>query len=411
MTNIKFKFILAAMIRRNLEIPLKKYVSQYPVIAIVGPRQSGKTTIAKAFFKKHAYVSLENLDMRLQAQQDPRGFLHDNPSPLIIDEAQRVPELFSYLQEIVDTNDRGGQYVLTGSHQFLLLEKITQSLAGRIAVFTLYPFTTNELISGILDYDIKSIITVKKDNHLYYKTINVNELIFTGMYPRIHDKKLDPVKWLENYVITYIERDIRSLVQIENLRLFEIFIKTIASHSGQLTNYAAIANMVGISQPTVKKWMSLLETSGIIFLLQPYHKNFNKRLIKTPKLYFVDTGLLCFLLSIRSPKELIGHPLYGNIFETFIISEIYKRIAHTGTVPPLYFWRDRTGNEVDLLVENGQNLFAIEIKAARTYNPDFASQITKFFAFSNAHKGLVVYAGDQAFGMHSKIPTIPWWML
>jgi predicted AAA+ superfamily ATPase len=399
------------MIRRNLELPLTKYRNEYPVIAIVGPRQSGKTTLAKSFFKKHAYISLENLDLRLQAQQDPRGFLHENPPPLIIDEAQRVPELFSYLQEIVDTNDKGGQYVLTGSHQFLLLEKVTQSLAGRIAVFTLYPFTTNEIISGTLDYDIVTICTIKKENHIFYGSINVHELIFKGMYPRIHDKKLDPVKWLENYVITYIERDIRSLIQIENLRLFEIFIKTIASHSGQLINYAAIANTVGISQPTVKKWLSLLETSGIIFLLTPYYKNFNKRLIKTPKIYFVDTGLLCFLLSIRSPKELIGHPLYGNIFETFIISEIYKRIAHTGSIPPLYFWRDRTGNEIDCLIEIGNKIIPIEIKAAQTYNPEFSKMLQKFFTFSNTNKGFVLYSGEKAFGITSDISTIPWWML
>lgn len=399
------------MIRRNLELPLKKYAKQYPVIAIVGPRQSGKTTLAKEFFKRYTYLSLENLDMRLHAQQDPRGFLYDNPSPIIIDEAQRVPELFSYLQEIVDVNSKEGQYILTGSHQFLLIEKITQSLAGRIAVFTLYPFTTNELVSEKFDTSVDSIIKIKKENESFFASIDIYELMFTGMYPRIHDKKLDPVKWLENYVITYIERDIRSIVNIENLRLFEIFIKTIASHSGQLLNYAAIANTVGISQPTVKKWLSLLETSGIIFFLQSYHKNYNKRLIKTPKLYFIDTGLLCFLLSIRSPKELKGHPLYGNIFETFIISELYKRMAHTGTRPPLYFWRDRTGNEVDCLIEIGQTLIPLEIKAARTVNPEFITNIKKFFALSMIRKGMVLYGGDHTVGTTSNIPAIPWWML
>lgn len=399
------------MIRRNLEIPLKKYQKQYPVIAVVGPRQSGKTTLVRKFFQNHAYVSLENLDIRLRAQQDPRGFLHDNPPPLIIDEAQRVPELFSYLQEIVDANDKGGHYILTGSHQFLLLEKITQSLAGRIAIFTLYPFTTNELISEQLDDGIDSIISIKKNNITHFASIDIHEFIFAGMYPRIHDKKLDPVKWLENYVITYVERDIRSIINIENLRLFEIFIKTIASHSGQLLNYAAIANTVGISQPTVKKWLSLLETSGIIFFLQPYHKNYNKRLIKTPKLYFIDTGLLCYLLSIHTIKELKSHPLYGNIFETFVISEMYKRIAHIGIQPPLYFWRDRTGNEIDCLIETGQTILPMEIKAARTYNPDFTASLQKFFTFSNVKKGLVLYSGEQAIGISSAIPVIPWWML
>ncbi len=193
--------------------------------------------------------------------------------------------------------------------------------------------------------------------------------------------------------------------------MFELFIKTIASYSGQLINYAAIANTVGISQPTVKRWISLLETSGILFLLRPYHKNYNKRLIKTPRLFFVDTGLLCFLLSIRSPKELIGHPLYGSIFETFVISELYKRIAHIGSIHPLFFWRDRTGNAVDLLVEYGQNILPMEIKAARTYHPDFSSNIRKFLSYSNAQKGLVSYAGDRAVGSNTNIPTIPWWMV
>jgi hypothetical protein len=211
--------------------------------------------------------------------------------------------------------------------------------------------------------------------------------------------------------MTYVERDIRSIVNIENLHLFDIFLKTVASYSGQLLNYASISNTIGVSQPTVKKWLSLLETSGVIFLLHPYHKNFRKRLVKTPKLYFIDTGLLCFLLSIRNPKELIGHPLYGNIFETFIISELYKRISHTGTIPPLYFFRDRTGNEIDCIVERRDALLPIEIKAAKTYKEDFLSGIQKFNAISNANRGYVFYAGEHAVGKTTSIPVVPWWMI
>lgn len=401
------------MIKRNLERPIKKYSQEYPVIAIVGPRQSGKTTLAKLIFKDHKYLSLENLDLRQQAEEDPRGFFDDHRGKLIIDEAQRAPKLFSYLQEIVDHKDSPGQFVLTGSQQFLLIEKITQSLAGRIATFKLFPFTVNELITAHYDEDINSIFKLKRDQLDSGKNIDLNKSIFAGMYPRIHDKKLDPVKWLENYVMTYVERDIRNLLNIENLNLFEIFLKTTATYSGQIINYAAISNATGVSQPTAKKWLSLLETSGIIFLLPPYYKNFRKRLIKSPKLYFVDTGLLCFLLSIRGPSDLSGHPLYGNIFETFIISELYKRIYHTGSIPPLYFWRDQTGNEIDLLAELIGNVLPIEIKSSRTYNPDFATSIKKFLGTSGktAKNGFVLYAGTEIVGTRSPVPAFPWWSL
>ncbi len=397
------------MILRNLSLPIARYKKEYPVIGIVGPRQSGKTTLARKLFNDYAYVSLENIDLRQYATRDPRGFFSDYCPPLIIDEAQRAPEIFSYLQELVDTNDSPAQYVLTGSQQFLLLEKITQSLAGRIILFKLYPLTVNELIFKEFDESTESIITLKnhKLKNISAKTI---ELIFQGMYPRIHDKNLDATKWLENYVATYIERDIRLISNIENLSLFEIFLKTAASFSGQLVNFAAISNTVGISQPTAKKWFSLLETSGIIFFIPPYYKNYRKRLIKTPKLYFSDTGLLCFLLSLRSANNLTSHPLYGNIFETFIVSELYKRIAHTGTSPQLFFWRDRTGNEIDILLESGNKLLPIEIKAAKTYHEDFFSTIKHFCNFSEAKKGYVLYNGELLY-QNTPFPVIPWWMM
>lgn len=398
------------MIPRNLTLPINRYIKEYPIIGIVGPRQSGKTTLAQKLFNDYSYVSLENIDMRLYATTDPRGFLSDYSPPLIIDEAQRAPELFSYLQQIVDTKDSPAQYVLTGSQQFLLMEKISQSLAGRIILFRLFPFTVNELVFKEFDESINSIIAIKKHRPKNFPE-NTIDLIFKGMYPRIHDKNLDATKWLENYITTYVERDIRLLSNIENLGLFEIFLKTTASHSGQLVNYAAISNSVGISQPTAKKWLSLLETSGIIFFLHPYHKNFRKRLVKTPKLYFTDTGLLCFLLSIRNTNELITHPLYGNIFETFIVSELYKRIAHTGTTPQLFFWRDRTGNEIDLLMDAGKTILPIEIKAAKTHHPDFTSHIRKFCSLSNAPKGYVLYNGELAYGKETAFPVIPWWKM
>ena len=401
------------MISRNLQLPIQKYSGQYPVLAIVGPRQSGKTTLARYLFPNHKYLSMENLDIRHMAQDDPRGFLDDHGKNIILDEIQRVPALFSYLQERVDQDDSPAGYVLTGSQQFLLMEKITQSLAGRILTFQLYPFSVTELYQVVPDRDIFSIFDIKQDFFKNGGKIDLHTLIFEGMYPRIHDKDLDARKWIESYVLTYIERDIRSLVNVQNLKLFEDFLKICASMSGQLLNYTSISNAIGISQPTVKKWMSLLETSGIIFLLSPHHRNFRKRVVKTPKLYFIDTGLLSFLLSIRKPEELIHHPLWGNIFETFVISELYKRVYHTGEKPPFYFWRDRTGNELDLLVDMGTKLFPVEIKASKTYHKRLKYNIANWLDLegNDAEKGLVLYRGENIVGKGQNVTVVPWWDL
>jgi hypothetical protein len=401
------------MIGRNLETSIRIYSSQYPVVAIVGPRQSGKTTLARYMFPDHKYLSLENLDIRHMAQDDPRGFLDDYGENIILDEIQRVPSLFSYLQERVDLDESPASYVLTGSQQFLLMEKITQSLAGRIITFQLYPFSFNELYGAKPDKNIYSIFTIKPGYIKAGKEIDIYTTIFTGMYPRIHDKKLDARKWIENYILTYIERDIRSLVNVDNLKLFEDFLKICASMSGQLINYTSISNSIGVSQPTVKKWLSLLETSGILFVLPPHYKNFKKRIVKTPKLYFTDTGVLSFLLSIRNPDELISHPLWGNIFETFIISELYKRVYHTGEKPPFYFWRDKTGNEIDLIVDIGSKLLPIEIKASKTYSPELKTNIFSWLNLKNntSEKGFVIYRGEEVIGKRSAVRVIPWWDL
>lgn len=401
------------MIRRNLETSIRIYSSQYPVVAIVGPRQSGKTTLARYMFPDHKYLSLENLDIRHMAQDDPRGFLDDYGKNIILDEIQRVPSLFSYLQERVDLDESPAGYVLTGFQQFLLMEKITQSLAGRIITFQLYPFSFNELYGAKPDKNIDSIFKIKQRDIKGVEKIDIYRMIFTGMYPRIHDKKLDARKWIENYILTYIERDIRSLVNVDNLKLFEDFLKICASMSGQLINYTSISNSIGVSQPTVKKWLSLLETSGILFVLPPHYKNFKKRIVKTPKLYFTDTGVLSFLLSIRNPDELISHPLWGNIFETFIISELYKRVHHTGEKPPFYFWRDKTGNEIDLIVDIGSKLLPIEIKASKTYSPKLKTNIFSWLNLKNntSEKGFVIYRGEEVIGKRSAVSVIPWWDL
>ena len=401
------------MIKRTLEKPIQRYSTQYPVIAIVGPRQSGKTTLARHMFPNHKYLSMENLDIRHMAEDDPRGFLEDYGKNLILDEIQRVPSLFSYLQERVDLDDVPACYVLTGSQQFLLLERITQSLAGRIVTFQLYPFSFNELHGLPLDEDLGSLFKIKPRPIKGGEDFDIYKTIFTGMYPRIHDKKLEPRKWIENYILTYIERDIRSLVNVDNLKLFESFLQICAAMSGQLVNYTSISNSIGVSQPTVKKWMSLLETSGILFILHPHHKNFRKRLVKTPKLYFADTGVLSFLLSIRTSNELKGHPLFGNIFETFIIGEFYKRMYHVGEKPPFYFWRDKTGNEIDLLIDIDQEMLPIEIKASKTYSREFKSSVLSWLNLKGnaSQRGFVIYRGDHLVGKNSTVTAIPWWYL
>jgi len=396
------------MIKRNIEHFIKKYSKEYPVISIVGPRQSGKTTLAKAMFRNYNYVSLENMDLREFAESDPRGFLADNPPPVIFDEVQRVPSIFSYLQEIVDNNSRAGQYILTGSQQFLLLENISQSLAGRSITFRLYPFSTNELLTKRMDRSIESIINIPKMS--IKERVSTEDILFRGMYPKIYDKDLDGSKWIENYILTYVERDVRKMVNIGDLRSFENFMSVLATRTGQLLNCSSIANAIGVSVPTIKRWISVLEASGIIFLLSPYYRNFGKRIVKSPKLYFIDTGIICSLLRIHAIKDLKTHPLYGSVFENFIISNFFKRISHIAEVPKLYFWRDQTGNEIDLLIDLGSKILPVEIKSSRTYNSDFKKNIVKWMELpgNNQKLGLVIYDGTRAFGRTSSVPTIPW---
>ncbi len=409
----KIVFYNWTMIKRSLEAKVKEFAGEYPVLSIVGPRQSGKTTLARYLFPKYRYVSLENLDVRAFAQDDPRGFLYDYPPPVIIDEIQRVPHLFSYLQEKVDADPAPAQYILTGSQQFLLMQNISQSLAGRVITFRLFPFSYNELYGGPEDKSMEGILTLKKEGETTPPPREIEDILFTGMYPRIHDRKLSPRKWLENYVMTYVERDIRQLVNVKNLATFENFMKVIASQTGQLINYASISNIIGVSLPTVKSWLSLLEASGIVFILQPYHKRFSRRVVKTPKLFFTDTGLLCFLLSIRNSTDLKSHPLYGNVFETFIISEIYKRICHISEIPPIYFWRDKSGNEIDLLVDFGTRILPIEIKASRTHSTSFKDNIIKWLDLvgNTQSEGLILFNGNRVFGQGNPVPAAPWWYL
>lgn len=332
---------------------------------------------------------------------------------MILDEVQRVPELFSYLQELVDARQDPAQYILTGSSQFLLIESITQSLAGRIITFKLFPLTFTELYEYPADSNFESIFRIRHSYRSKIEQDKLYQIIWQGFYPRIHSKHIDSYRWYENYLLTYVERDVRNLLRVKNLLLFSSFLKMVASQSGQLMNYANIGNSIGVSVPTIREWISILETSGLIFILPPYFENFSKRIVKTPKIYFVDTGLLCHLLSIRSVEHLKAHPLLGSIFENFMVSECFKRFYNLGEKPPLYFWRDQSGNEVDLLIHDGLSSFPIEFKLSRTYHSDFKKGIERWLALEKnpAESGFLVYCGEHSFQINTSVPVVPWYVL
>lgn len=350
-----------------------------PVITITGPRQSGKTTLCKMLYPKHSYVSLENLDDRAFAETDPRAFLAQFNGSVIIDEAQYVPQLFSYIQGIVDEKNKAAQFVLSGSQNFLLLEQISQSLAGRAAVFYLLPLSIDELIGA---NKLKS---------------NVNDTIFKGFYPRLYDKNIDVNLFYESYLATYIERDVRQIVNVQNLSKFQLFLKVVAGRVGQLANFSEIGNMVGIDVKTTQKWFSILESSFICYQLQPYYRNYNKRLVKTSKLYFYDTGVACALLGIKQSDELVSHWAKGALFENLIISNFYKSSFNKAQKPQYYFWRDNVGHEVDLIIDNHNNHKAVEIKSAATINTSFFDALNKYQEFSKLsdENKYLVYSGNS----------------
>jgi predicted AAA+ superfamily ATPase len=367
------------MIPRQAAAVLLQLAMGYPILAITGPRQAGKTTLARATFPDKRYVSLEDPDERAFADEDPRGFLARFPDGAILDEAQRCPALFSYLQTRVDAERRMGQFVLTGSQQFGLLSNITQTLAGRVGMVQLLPFSLEELQSAQVP------------------VAGLNDLMWRGMYPPIHDRALAPAHWFANYVMTYLERDVRQLIEVQNLSLFQRFIKLCAARCGQLLNMASLASDCGVSHSTVRAWLSVLEAGYVLFLLQPHHQNFGKRLVKTPKLYFVDTGLAAFLLGIRDPEHLSIHAARGALFENFVISELLKRRYHQGLPSNLYFWRNNTGEEVDVVIELGEQLLPVEIKSGQTFNTDFLAGLKRWtqFAGDAALPPQLVYGGDD----------------
>lgn len=367
------------MIKRQAEVVLQDLAKGYPILAITGPRQAGKTTLAQSTFPDKCYVSLEDLDEREFAEQDPRGFLARFPDGAILDEAQRCTNLFSYLQTRVDTEKRMGLFVLTGSQQFGLMSNITQTLAGRVGLIQLLPFSLQELQAANTPI------------------LSLDDVLWRGMYPPIYDRKLAPEKWFANYVMTYIERDVRQVVEVQNLSLFQRFIKMCAARVGQLINMSSLATDCGVSHNTIRSWLSVLEAGYVVFLLQPHHQNFGKRLVKTPKLYFYDTGLAAFLLGIRDVEHLSIHSARGALFENLVVSELLKQRYNQGLPSNLYFWRNNTGDEVDVVIEQGEKLMPIEIKSGQTFNADFLTGINKWMKIAGdvALMPQLVYGGSE----------------
>ena len=367
------------MIKRQAEKLLKEYSKEFRALAVVGPRQSGKTTLVKKVFPKKPYVSLENPDERMLAENDPRTFLSRFPSGAIIDEAQRVPAIFSYLQQILDETKKEGLFVLTGSNNFLLQQAVTQSLAGRIGYIDLLPLSYTEISS------------------FHQTEWTTNQMIFNGCYPEIFDKNRKPEIWYPSYIRTYVERDVKQLRNIDSTLTFNRFIQLCAGRIGQQLNVSALSTECGIDVKTVNAWLSILQSSYVLFLVAPHHKNFNKRLVKTPKLYFYDTGLACSLLGIRKENEVANSHFRGSLFENFIVLEILKNKFNTGSQTQLYYWRDNKGLEIDVLLDNGKTLNPIEIKAAQTFQQNFFKPIQHWNSFSNNTKGILLYDGAMEF--------------
>lgn len=373
------------IVPRRISGHLIKMLEKFPVVSLTGPRQSGKTTLLKNDFSQYKYFNLELMNVREMISADPLGFLRDTGPLVIFDEAQQLPELFSFIQAVSDERNINGQYLLSGSQSFILNNHISQSLAGRVSINNLLPFDITEL---------ESIRNQKPE-----------QLILNGFYPRVHDQNIEPQDFYPSYLQTYIERDIRTLKAVENLRTFSRFLALCAGRIGQILNLTSLANDTGIAVNTAKTWLSLLESSYIIFLLQPYFRNFNKRIIKSPKIYFYDTGVASSLLRIEKSEALSTHYLYGALFENLVISEIIKCQVHRGRRPSVYYWRESNGTEIDCIIESGnKKITAIEIKGGQTFNSDFIKNLRIFPTGSEADSvnKILIYNGRET----SKIKDI-----
>ena len=364
------------MIKRNITKELHLLLQEYPIVTVLGPRQAGKTTLVQHELPDYAYVSLEDPDERMLAAEDPRAFLRRFPDNTIFDEVQRVPTLLSYLQGIVDKEQKNGRFVLTGSHQLELRAAVAQSLAGRTGLLHLLPLSIEELRQAGLTFD------------------GFEDYVVHGFLPRVHSQNQRPFRAYANYYQTYLERDVRQLIELKDVSLFEKFIKLLAGRVGQLMDYQALSNAVGVSAKTIKQWLSVLEASYVVVKLPPYFENFGKRVVKSPKYFFTDVGLLAYLLGLETPSQVLRDPLLGSIFENLVVIEVLKQRYNSGYDANLYFFRDSNGSEIDLLCKTSNGLVGIEIKAASTWHGQFAKQLVRFAANSHPlNQSLVVYNG------------------
>lgn len=366
------------MYKRIIETEILKSLEKYQIVTLLGPRQSGKTTLAQRLGTNFQYINLEDLSQKSLIEQDYKGFFSSLRSDVIIDEVQRLPELLSYLQVYTDQEDYKYRFILTGSNSLELSSRVSQSLAGRTRIFNILPLAYKE---------------IPKE----FRPINIDEALFTGLYPRIYHRQLPAGDWLSDYIQTYIQKDVRQILNVENLQIFEKFLRLLAGRVGQLINYSSLANELGLSVPTIKSWISVLEASFIIHILSPHFKNFNKRITKSPKIYFWDTGIVCNLIRLSGSEQLYTHPLKGQIFENWIVNEKIKNFFNTGKKSPYYFWRDQHGHEIDLIEDRSDTLFPSEIKSSSTFHPDFVSGLQWFNQLQDVSEGEVICGVDEGF--------------